>query len=236
MSDFTISEVVDAFYYTKATKPDFRDEFYDLADIGAATESYLAQLPGTKIADSAEPVSISAKRFLSSLMNAGCFVVKEVPFAQPVYKFVQGRYEGHRSTFLKGSPVFEQAKDYRGYFPRAFEGYVLELEEKRAGGIGETVPRGELVKVDWEGVAERQTANSIQTISGKVIELATAIQQAELDQVLRSKLLARVRAVDALLKADEPEWPEIVNLLNYPYMTAFLNAYAIIDIILGLSS
>lgn len=236
MSETTIQSILDAYYFRQASRLNVTDSFLDIDELTKHMCDIFENLPGISISDPVERTDIGAKRFLGYLLDADCFHRKEIPFSRPVFRYNQARFENVRNAFLKASDVYNQSMDYPGYFPRSFEGYLNHRELAKAGEVGDTIAFDLIASQDWTEVEASMQGEALRDVRSKTVELASSIQQAEIDENLKARLLGRVRAVHALLEVDQPEWPEIVRLLNFPHLTAFLNAYAILSIILGLSS
>lgn len=236
MSDVSIKAILDAYYYRQAKSFVIPDGYFDIDEMTQIFSDLFGNMPGLAASDPIEGVEIGSERFLRYLLDEGCFQKKEIPFSRPVYKFDAERYKKHRGAYLSSNDIYAQSTDYPQFFSRAFEGFLDAKQQNGEPEKGETIPREVLVQTDWAMVAESHDQTSVRAIQAKVVELATAIQQADISDRHRSNLLSRVRAVQELLTAPDPSWDQIVDLLNYRYLTAFLNAYAIIYIILGIAS
>jgi hypothetical protein len=95
------------------------------------------------------------------------------------------------------------------------------------------MPSESVDSADWTGIATRIGPTELGEIRDKVKALRDSIEQSPLDQRAKANALRRVEAVQTLLEAPDPPWKVIVELLNSPLLTAFLNAAAIMTIIFG---
>jgi hypothetical protein len=86
---------------------------------------------------------------------------------------------------------------------------------------------------DWTGIAARIGPTELGEIRDKVRALRDSIEQSPLDQRAKANALRRIEALQTLLEAPDPPWKAIIELLNSPLLTAFLNAAAIMTIIFG---
>lgn len=234
MSEPSIIDLLDVFYYRQNKSLTIVDQFFPIEDLEFRFFELFGEMDGSALSDRVENTDVGSKRFLRRLIENECFERKVIPFAEPVFRYLPEQFKTHRATFLNSSAIHQQSAGFPSYFNRAFEGYLASLEAAGEPAKGSVIPRDELAVVDWNEVASAHNLQSIRSIKSKIVELATAVQQAEIDDRLRTNLLARVRAVDALLESDDPPWEIIVDLLNYRYLTAFLSAFTIIQIILGL--
>ncbi|MFL6764596.1 MAG: hypothetical protein ACJ8FO_05300 [Sphingomicrobium sp.] len=86
---------------------------------------------------------------------------------------------------------------------------------------------------DWTGVAERLTRERKDELQQQLESLRACIRQSELDERTKANIGKRLDAVRELIEAPDPPWKLIVEILNDPVLTAFLNFGALMTIILG---
>ena len=210
------------------------DEFFDADELGEIFADRMANMPGSAATDPIENTDVAATRFLKFLLDAGCFEKKMVPYSEPVFRFKPDRYNNYRNEYLKKSKIHVESSDFPKYYNRVFEGYLSRREELGEPDRGEVISRDQIAKIDWSSASNRLRGKETAQIKTRIGELATTIEQADLPERHRANLLARVHAVSQLLEAPDPAWKEVLEIMNNPYLTVFLNAYAIIQIITGI--
>jgi thioredoxin 1 len=85
----------------------------------------------------------------------------------------------------------------------------------------------------WTGRVRPKSPVQIRTIRKQIVALRGAVEQSELPLREKHQAMAHLYAVERLVQAPEPPWRLIVELLNHPVLTAFLNTAAILAIILS---
>ena len=88
---------------------------------------------------------------------------------------------------------------------------------------------------DWTGLSKKVSIENLKHINQKISALNDAILQSDADAQTKLNAIKRVEAVQALLEAPDVPWRAVVEILNYPSITAFLTALNIIQFIIGLA-
>ena len=76
-------------------------------------------------------------------------------------------------------------------------------------------------------------ADEIAAIKEQLGSLRGVIDQSQLRPREKKKAIAYLYAVEALVDAPDPPWKVIIELLNDPVLTAFLNTAAVLTLIFG---
>lgn len=86
---------------------------------------------------------------------------------------------------------------------------------------------------DWTGIAAKIDAAKLVVVKDQVNALLLTIDQSDCDDRTKKNARKHAEAVVALLEAPDPPWKVIVELLNNPIFTAFLNTAAVLSLIFG---
>jgi hypothetical protein len=86
---------------------------------------------------------------------------------------------------------------------------------------------------DWTGIAVRMNAAKLVVVKDQVNALLLTIDQSDCDERTKRNARKHAQAVITLLEAPDPPWKVIVELLNNPIFTAFLNTAAVLSLIFG---
>jgi uncharacterized protein YegP (UPF0339 family) len=89
---------------------------------------------------------------------------------------------------------------------------------------------------DWTGLGRKITHENVIYIRSKANELLQAIFQSDADTQTKADAVRRVEAALLLLEAPNVPWRLVVELLNYPAVTAIMTALNLIQFIIGLAS
>nr|MBP6581271.1 hypothetical protein [Sphingorhabdus sp.] len=97
------------------------------------------------------------------------------------------------------------------------------------------LPSSDIASVDWTGLSTKMSVAQLSEIKEKIATLSDAVVQSDADHQTKLNAIKRIQAVQLLLEAPDVPWREVVELLNSPYMAAFLTAVNIIQFIIGLA-
>jgi hypothetical protein len=86
---------------------------------------------------------------------------------------------------------------------------------------------------DWMGVAAKIDGARLLSVKNQIGALVLTIDQSECDDRTKRNAKKHAEAIVALLDAPDPPWKLIVELLNSPVLTAFLNTAAVLALIFG---
>ena len=86
---------------------------------------------------------------------------------------------------------------------------------------------------DWTGIAAKIDAAKLAVVQNQVSALLLTIDQSDCDDRTRKNARKHAEAIVALLEAPDPPWKVIVELLNNPIFSAFLNAASALNLIFG---
>ena len=227
MIDPTIEEIGRIFLYHTLSKPTFSDGFVGSADVLSKLKDNitgpLEKVGALAVFDSSD----IAESLFEEMVTRDVFQIKQIPYAQKMYKFKAHSYNDLRAATLTKNEIYADAQQIPGYYRAVFEGF----KRTRIGERSDPLTAVEIRDVNW-GVVEKNFAGTDKkVIQTKIAELATAIQQSDLEDREKQNLIARTRAVQELLEAPDPSWREIVDLLNNRYLCAFLNTLAILQLI-----
>jgi hypothetical protein len=90
--------------------------------------------------------------------------------------------------------------------------------------------------VNWTGLAQSASPEYLIKIKEKANDLRVIIVQSDIDMQTRNNALKRVDAVVSLLEAPDIPWKEVVEILNSPFLSAFLAVTSLIQLISGMAS
>ncbi|MEG3170106.1 hypothetical protein U1737_18090 [Sphingomonas sp. LB3N6] len=85
----------------------------------------------------------------------------------------------------------------------------------------------------WTGLTERLGPLKMAQIRSGAKVLLQVVEQSGLDGDERENALACARAVEELVGCPDPLWGQVISILTSKPLTAFLNASALLTIILG---
>ncbi|WP_397580862.1 hypothetical protein [Sphingorhabdus sp.] len=138
---------------------------------------------------------------------------------------------GYGRTFTDPEPP------YGRHFQINQNGREHAAELRRASA--EPVPEPEIVyhppvdSHDWTGIATKIDAAKLALVQNQVTALLLTIDQSPCDDRTKKNARKHAEAIVALLEAPDPPWKVIVELLNNPIFTAFLNTAAVLSLIFG---
>jgi hypothetical protein len=130
--------------------------------------------------------------------------------------------------------LLNQYKPMKSYneFGRPWLDAVLNRlkSEDPTRALSENLP---IDSAHWTGIEKRISAETVASILERVTPLRATIEQSDLSDRDKKNAIGRVDAIEKLLSTPDPPWKTIVELLNSPILTAFLNVTAILALIFG---
>jgi hypothetical protein len=109
------------------------------------------------------------------------------------------------------------------------DGHFIIMEN----GIEDAPPETSVDSHDWTGIAAKIDAAKLAEVQNQVSALLLTIDQSACDDRTRKNARKHAEAIVALLEAPDPPWKVIVELLNNPVFTAFLNTATVLSLIFG---
>ncbi len=87
---------------------------------------------------------------------------------------------------------------------------------------------------NWTGLTKRLGPEKIKQVRQGARVLVEVVEQSDLKGTDKENALACAKAVEELVKAPDPQWKQVIEILNSSPLTAFLNAASMLTIILGI--